>query len=164
MLRLFASRETGSLLSAEFVLDRTVIDETHLLSLCIVKGLKPQELVDLDVAPIVRECCEQLEASLSGDFESISGENLALWMAQQRPFEWLEVGKAPSRLHKHFASGKHVPLKDLAKKISELPADKPVVLSSQTGRSAKRAFQILKKSHQVLHLDGGISALEFLID
>lgn len=85
--------------------------------------------------------------------------------------EWLESGKAPLLLDVrregewnagHIGGSRHLPLHQLPQRLSEIPANSPVVVYCATGyRSAIGASLLQRTGHpNVIDLVGGISAWE----
>jgi hypothetical protein len=164
-VRLLAARDTGAIIGGELVGTSDFVAQLHLISMCVVKGLKADDLIDLDVDSSLRQTAEHLRSELSRDTQSISGENLALWMAEGRTFQCLDVGATPSPISRYM-SATHVPLKDLKKRLSDLTTHQPLVVSSPSGRSAVAAFRLLKKklgTESLFHLEGGSNAMELLM-
>jgi rhodanese-related sulfurtransferase len=60
----------------------------------------------------------------------------------------------------HLTSAKHIPVGDIDKRISDIPADKPVLVYCATGTRSGKAAAALKKAgrDQIFNLNGGIAA------
>lgn len=166
IVRLVAARSTGAIISGELVGDEAFSSHINLISLCVVNALKPDTLVDLDVPPIIREAAEQLSAELLNETQSISGEKLALWIAEARPFQCVDVGESPSGISR-FVKSSHLPLKELSHKAHILDGNDPLILSSESGRSAVAAFRLLKKkltNKPLFYLEGGVKTAQFILE
>lgn len=164
-IRLYAERESGAIVAGELVGNFETICRLDVISQCILNRLNAGAIIDLDVPSIFREAAEHLQAAVKKESESIAGEKIVLWLAEQRKFEWLEVGENASQVSKYFEHAKHVPLKDLKKKLPDFSTDVPLVLTSASGKSAKLAYRMLKKKGftKVFHLEGGSHSLELLM-
>lgn len=166
MVRLFADKDTQIILGAEVFGEAAMIGQLDLIAMAVVKGLKAPDLIDLDVSSVLREAAERVCAELRNEFESITGEHLALWLAEGRSFQWLDVDDAPSKLGSYFSRSAHVPLRDLDREFRKLHFTTPVVLSCRSGRSALQAYRILKKKgsvEKIFYLEGGSRSLELLL-
>lgn len=75
----------------------------------------------------------------------------ALIVDVREPDEWAEA---------RIAGARHVPLRDLAARASELPRDRPVILQCRSGNRSARATRVLLDLGftNVQNLEGGIGA------
>lgn len=166
IVRLVAAKNTGAIISGELVGDETFAANINLVSLCVVDALNAETLIGLDIPPILREAAEQLISELANETQSISGEMLALWIAEARPFHCLDVGENPSGISR-FVKSSHMPLNELSQKTHILEGDDPLILSSESGRSAAAAFRLLKKkltNKPLFYLEGGTKAAQFILE
>lgn len=165
MARLIAERESGAIVSAELVGDRALSQGINVLSLAIVKKLRASDLVDIDVPSLVRDAAQRLHAEVNRETQSISPERLALWMAEGRSFSSLDVSTSPSSISRYVKTT-HLPVKELTTKVSQLNTSLPIIVSSESGKSALAAYRILKATlgqSSVFHLEGGARALDLLL-
>jgi rhodanese-related sulfurtransferase len=60
----------------------------------------------------------------------------------------------------HLSGAKHIPVGDIAQRISDIPAGKPVLVYCATGTRSGKAASALKKAgrDQIFNLNGGIAA------
>jgi rhodanese-related sulfurtransferase len=60
----------------------------------------------------------------------------------------------------HLTGAKHIPVGDIAQRISDIPAGKPVLVYCATGTRSGKAASALKKAgrDQIFNLNGGIAA------
>jgi|GEM_PF-5745575 len=166
MVRLVAAKSTCAIISGELVGEAAFTAHINLISLCIVNALGAEALIGLDVPPLLREAAEQVRAELSNETQSISGEKLALWIAEARPFRCVDVSENPSGISR-FVKSSHLPLKELSHKTHLLEGDDPLIVSSESGRSAVAAFRLLKKkltNKPLFYLEGGTKAAQFILE
>jgi hypothetical protein len=165
MVRLLAARDSGAIISAELVGDSSVVDQLTLLSMAVVKQFSSEDLIDLDISSALREAAERLRSELREETTSIFAEKLALWMAEGRAFTCVDVGEKPSNISR-YVKATHVPLKDLLKSPPTFSSASPIILSSQSGKSALVAYRVLKNTlgqKSLFHLEGGTRAFELLL-
>jgi len=166
MMRLVASRASGAIVSGELVGDSELYANLNLVSVCVVKQLTAEDIISLDVHPLLREAAERIVSELANETQSISAERLALWVAQSRPFQCVDVSEKPSGIAR-FLKSAHLPLSDLERHAKSLVSEEPIVLSSQSGRSSVTAFKLLKKklaNKPLFYLEGGTKAAELIFE
>ena len=82
--------------------------------------------------------------------------------AEPEKFLVVDVRNAPPQVMKQKVSGaKHIPLKDLADRLGELPKDKMIVVycwDTWCNMAAHAAVILLENGFDVLELTGGIAA------
>ncbi len=137
-----------------------------MISVATMEKWSPDKLVDLDMAyaPLLGPAFDPLKeagtlASLSllEKTKSMPGETLALWIAQQRLFTLIDVSKRQNEKFKWPSNVRHMPLENLREQVHAIQKDKPIVISSRSGRRAFLAHRVLLQLgfSEVYHLDGG---------
>jgi rhodanese-related sulfurtransferase len=60
----------------------------------------------------------------------------------------------------HLTGAKHIPVSDIAQRMNDIPAGKPVLVYCATGTRSGKAASALKKAgrDQIFNLNGGIAA------
>ncbi len=83
-------------------------------------------------------------------------EAKALLAAKPTPF-LLDVREPVEYQQAHIAGSKLIPLGQLGGRLSEVPADKPILVVCQTGsRSSMAAQQLAKAGYNVTNVGGGM--------
>lgn len=83
-------------------------------------------------------------------------EAKALLAAKPTPF-LLDVREPVEYQQGHIAGSKLIPLGQLGGRLSEVPADKPILVVCQTGsRSSMAAQQLAKAGYNVTNVGGGM--------
>ncbi|MDA0712560.1 MAG: FAD-dependent oxidoreductase [bacterium] len=163
---LIVDRNSESIVGGEVFGKRGVSRRIDMLSVAVAEKWSPQKLLDLDMAytPLLGPAFDPLKEAgtlacmtLSEKSNSLSGENLALWIAQNRPFTLIDVSKRRSTAFKWPSAVKHLPLEELRDRLEEVEIDRPVIVSRRSGRRSFLAHRILMQRGftDVYHLDGG---------
>ncbi|MFD2767160.1 rhodanese-like domain-containing protein [Micromonospora eburnea] len=100
---------------------------------------------------------EAVKRLLGGRYTSVGPERAAalvgaggMLLDVREPAEW-RAGHAPQ--------ARHIPLAQLADRIGELPADRPIVTVCRSGARSRRAAARLARDHRQVHnLTGGMRA------
>jgi len=163
---LIVDRDSKTIVGGE-VWGRTGVSRRiDMISIAIMEKWPPQKLLDLDMAyaPLLGPAFDPLKEagtlanlSLASKTNLISGENLALWIAEKRSFTLIDVSKRQSQSFRWPNSVRHVPLENFREHLKDAQLDKPVIISSRSGRRAFLAHRILLQLgfSDVYHLDGG---------
>ena len=94
--------------------------------------------------------------------ERVGADVAASRLASATPPTIVDVRSAPERAQKRIAGSVHLPLNHLGKRLSEIPADRPVLLHCAGGYRSSIAASLLQR-HGFTHvseLAGGIAAWE----
>ncbi len=94
--------------------------------------------------------------------ERVGADVAASRMASTTPPVIVDVRAAPERAQKRIDGSVHIPLNHLADRLSEIPADRPVLLHCAGGYRSSIAASLLQRHGftQVSELAGGIAAWE----
>ena len=73
-----------------------------------------------------------------------------------------ELGNAESLIERHPLHWNHIPQGEIAKRISEIPTDRKIILLCNTGARSYEAQVTLKHAgiNNVANVDGGIAAIK----
>jgi len=135
-----------------------------LLATFIAMGASPERVLSVDFFgfasskdwDVLHETALLLNAALKEGEEAISSDRLALWMAERRDFLWIDLSPAPDqpKLPDKVMS---MSVEQLRQKLRDIDAATPIVLSSQSGRTAMLAHRMLRQNgfRDVYHLEGG---------
>ncbi len=137
-----------------------------MISVATMEKWSPEKLVDLDMAyaPLLGPAFDPLKEagtlanlSLLEKTKSIAGETLALWIAQKRAFTLIDVSERQNKNSQWASNVRHMPLENLREEIHAIEKDKPIIISSRSGRRAFLAHCVLRQLGfpEVYHLDGG---------
>lgn len=90
----------------------------------------------------------------------IRSDVLAAWRQEDKPHAVLDVREAWELDICKLTDCLHIPLSDLARRIDELPDDRPIVVVCHTGRRSLMATEFLKGAGvvQATNLLGGVEA------
>lgn len=100
-------------------------------------------------------------------FEEISPEELAARLQQTPPPQLIDVREPEEYDYCHLPGSRLIPLGELAGRVSEIPADGPVVLICHHGVRSGQALRYLSQRHgyqNLLNLRGGIHAWSVRVD
>jgi rhodanese-related sulfurtransferase len=96
----------------------------------------------------------------------ISPDVLAAWRQAGRPHAVLDVREAWELDICKLTDCLHIPLGEIARRIDELPADRPIAVVCHTGRRSLMATTFLREAgiDQATNLLGGVEAWAIEVD
>lgn len=96
----------------------------------------------------------------------ISVEELAAWRSAQKTFTLLDVREEFEFRAASLPGALHIPVRDVPKRLSELPKDRPVVVFCHHGGRSERVTGYLQSQGfaDAVNLDGGIDAWSVRVD
>jgi glyoxylase-like metal-dependent hydrolase (beta-lactamase superfamily II) len=96
----------------------------------------------------------------------VSADELLARRTADAPVFLLDVRPSEERRLARLVDDRHIPLAELARRIEEVPRDRPVVTYDQFGGDARRALSVLRAAGvaQVAALDGGLDGYARTVD
>lgn len=172
-IRLMVSVPTRQILGAEIWGSEGVDRRIDLLSLAITEKWPIDRLMDIEMSfatnhgpglDPLKEAAHRAIDFLRSKANLVSAETVALWLAQKKIFSWLHVGTP--KIDGLPSLVKAFELESISKNTKEIAlSSAPVIISSNSGRTARIAEQILtnKGFKNVLTLDGGLTSWRLLM-
>ncbi len=92
--------------------------------------------------------------------DSISVTELAAWRRNRTPHVLLDVREPPERAICALEDSLHIAMGEIPARVSELPAELPLVVLCHHGMRSLRVVQFLRQNGRpnAINLDGGIDA------
>ncbi len=167
-VRLLVDKNTQRIVGGEVFGKNGVERPIDLLSVAISEAWAPDKLVDLDMAYVadsgpsfdpLKDAAMRAKMAIADSEFTLSAEQLALWLANNRDFRLVDVGETHSLKTKTPTKSLHLPLESLRERIGELrDSESPIVLFSKSGHRSYLAHLALKqRGINVYHLDGGMA-------
>lgn len=166
-VRLMVEKISRKVLGGEIFGKKGVERRIDLLSVAVLAGFTPEQIVDMDMAYLansgpafdpLKDAAMRAKNALDNNTQIMSAEKLALWLKSQEDFRLVDVGETPLLSGRDSTKTLHLPLESLRERISELKSsDSPIVLYSGSGHRSYLAQQALKQLgiNNAYHLDGG---------
>lgn len=162
-IKILFRRKTGRLLGAQIVGKDGVDKRIDVLATALKAQMTIDDLADLELAYAPPFGSAKDAINLAG----MVGENIVSGLLDQ--VQWHELGqlktektcildvRSPSERAKgHIPDSLHIPLPELRKRLSEIPAGKTIVVSCQSGQRSYYASRLLvQKGFTVKNLAGG---------
>jgi len=162
-IKVLFHKETGRLLGAQIVGQEGVDKRIDVLATAMKAGLTIRDLAELELAYAPPFGSAKDAINLAG----MTGTNVLDGFSEQVQWHQIdELGQAGycivdvrskgEREHGFIPGSIHIPLPDLRKRISEIPAEKQIITYCQSGQRSYNAACLLKQSgFSVKNLSGG---------
>jgi NADPH-dependent 2,4-dienoyl-CoA reductase/sulfur reductase-like enzyme/rhodanese-related sulfurtransferase len=162
-IKIIFARETGKLLGAQIIGKDGVDKRIDVLATALKAGMTVEDLSELELAYAPPFGSAKDAVNLAG----MVGKNVRTGLIEQ--IQWNELSelaadkfclldvRSKGERAKGFIPGSiHIPLPDLRQRLSEIPANKTVIVSCQSGqRSYYGARLLAQKGLRVRNLSGG---------
>lgn len=159
-IRLIVEKKSQRIIGGEVAGKHGVKRRIDLISMAIAQGLGPTQLLDLDMLDQkdgialdpLKEAAFRANLALLGKSQSLSADELALWLAKGQSFSLVDLD----------ADNPVTGLRDRLMEIKKIK--KPIVLYSTSGDQSFLAQQVLAQQglDNAYHLDGGSDAWEMV--
>ncbi len=162
-IKVLFHKETGRLLGAQIVGQEGVDKRIDVLATAMKAGLSIRDLAELELAYAPPFGSAKDAINLAG----MTGTNVLDGFSEQVQWHQIdELGQAGycivdvrskgEREHGFIPGSIHIPLPDLRKRISEIPAEKQIITYCQSGQRSYNAACLLKQNgFRVKNLSGG---------
>lgn len=173
-IRLLLDKNSHHIVGGEVYGNDSVDGRISLLSVAILNGWCPDQILDADLAYIgssgyvpdpLNEALGRVKFALESHPLMISAETLALWLKSKRDFRLVDVGDTPMLFGRSVGNMLHMPLEALRRRVEEFTSsDSPIVLCSASGRLSDLAQRALieRGVANVYHLDGGLETFNMV--
>ena len=172
-VRLVMDRKEQVVVGGEVLGREGVPRRIDLLAQAVADGWSPSRVADLDIAyePTIGPAFDPLQIAgqvanlaLLGEANPIGAEALALLVLKGEVVV-VDVSR-PGKPGPWPPATLRIPLEALRERLDEIPAERPVVVVSQTGQRAYQAYRILRQRRggTLHHLDGGALSYALTLD
>ena len=167
-VKLIVDKANNRVIGGEVFGRQGVERRIDLLSVAVLEGWSPDQIIDLDMAYLansgpafdpLKDAAFRAKLAITNS-ANMTVEQLVLWLANNRDFRLVDVGETPLLSSRGGTTNLHMPLESLRERLSELTKlDTPIVLYSKSGHRSYLAQTALKQRglSNVYHLDGGIA-------